>query len=66
MWMIDPHLDYGYEESSVVQKSTLTYYKIGEASKRIEVVKARDSKKLKVNILEKSWFSFYIAKLNKI
>ena len=44
MWVIDPHLDYGYEESSVVQKSTLTYYKIGEASKRIEVVKARDSK----------------------
>ena len=66
MCMIDPHLDYGYEESSVVQKSTLTYYKIGVASKRIEVVKARDRKKLKVNILEKSWFSFYIAKLNKI
>ena len=47
MWMIDPHLDYGYEESSVVQKSTLTYYKTGKASKRIEVVKARDSKKIK-------------------
>ena len=47
MWVIDPHLDYGYEESSVVQKSTLTYYKIGEASKRIEVVKAKDSKKIK-------------------